>query len=72
MKTIQVIAPKLNGSISFEVHQKGQRLVKDAFYGKTDTQFVRKYRVNCTSDDLVVTITHSEGENTGVTAKLIN
>ncbi|WP_272540109.1 MULTISPECIES: hypothetical protein [Providencia] len=72
MKTIQVTVTKLNGSVSFEVHQNGERLVKDAFYGKTSTQFTRKYRVNGTSDDLVVTITHSEGENTGITAKFIN
>ncbi|EEB46870.1 hypothetical protein HMPREF1565_0322 [Providencia alcalifaciens RIMD 1656011] len=34
MKTIQVTAPKLNGSISFEVHQKDQRLVKGIFTEK--------------------------------------
>lgn len=72
MKTIQVTVTKLIGSVSFEVHQKGECLVKDAFYGKTSTQFARKYRVNCTSDDLAVTTTHREGENSGIVAEFIN
>lgn len=55
MKTIQVTVTKLNGSVSFEVHQNGECLVKDTFFGKSNAEFHKNYNVNCTSDEFTVT-----------------
>lgn len=72
MKTIQVTATKLDGSVSFEVHQNDECLVKDTFHGKTSTQFIRKYPVNCTSDKISITTTHIDSEDVGISVKVIS
>lgn len=71
MKTIQVTVTQLNGSVSFEVHQGGNLLIKDTLYGKPNAEFHKKYNVNCTSDELLITTTHRDSEDVKISVKAI-
>ncbi|EKT65803.1 hypothetical protein [Providencia alcalifaciens] len=71
MKTIQVTVTKLNGSVSFEVHHGSNVLIKDTLYGQSNAEFHKKYNVNCTSDKILITTTHSDSEDVEISVKVI-
>ncbi|MBV2190263.1 MULTISPECIES: hypothetical protein [Providencia] len=71
MKTIQVTVTKLSGSVSFEVHQGSNLLIKDTLYGKSSAEFHKKYKVSCTSDEFLITTTHSDSEDVEISVKVI-
>lgn len=71
MKTIQVTAAKISGSVSFEVHQGGTLLIKDTLHGKSNADFHKKYNVNCSSDKVSITTTHSDSEEVEISVKVI-
>ena len=71
MKTIQVTVTKLNGSVSFEVHQGSNLLIKDTLYGKSNAEFHKKYSVSCTSDEVSIKTVHSDSDEVEISVKVI-
>lgn len=72
MNKIKVTIAKLNGSVSFEVREQDELIIKDTINGKCSSEFHKEYIVNSSTLSLTSVVTEYKGNKPEISTKVIN